>query len=201
MANSKLVTTMENKTLLEIIQICNLKKTDKHTSHSYIPHLYESLFCDYKDNKNNILEIGVREGDSLILWGKYFSKSKIYGIENYQDVVFNGQLERSYDHINSKKIKIYINDAYDENFVKSLPNFNIIIDDGPHTLEHQLKSIDLYLPKLRENGIFIIEDIQSESNLENLYNHVPDQYKRRTKKIDLRHMKGSHDDLVLLVWK
>ena len=48
-------------------------------------------------------------------------------------------------------------------FVSKLNNFDIIIDDGPHSLESQLKFIDLYYPKTNLGGVVIIEDIHPDS--------------------------------------
>ena len=43
----------------------------------YIP-VYEELFKDIQDKKLNLLEIGVREGTSHLLWEKYFKNSTIF---------------------------------------------------------------------------------------------------------------------------
>jgi len=47
--------------------------------------------------------------------------------------------------------------------VKALPNFDIIIDDGPHTKESHLEFLDLYVPKLNQGGVLIIEDVENIS--------------------------------------
>jgi hypothetical protein len=57
------------------------------------------------------------------------------------------------------RITTYFEDAYRPEFISKLPPLDIVIDDGPHTLESQLMCIDMYMPKITLNGILIIEDI------------------------------------------
>jgi len=190
------------KTLLQIIQEKNLYHTDKHTLHSYIPNLYDNLFEPYRDKNNIILEIGCREGHSLILWSEYFKNSIIFGVDNFDDIVFSQGARKSYEHLKSiENIKTVIGDAYDEQMALHFPNFDIVIDDGPHTIESQLKCISLYYPKINDGGILIIEDIQNTSNLEKLEQKAISEFNARTEKIDLRHNKNRTDDLVLLIRK
>jgi len=184
--------------LLNIIKENSLNLTDKHTGHSYIPHLYDELFFPYKDKENTILEIGIREGDSLRMWEKYFPNSLIYGVDNCQDLVFKNGRRKNYDSLKTSRVTPIIDDAYDEEFVKTLPMFDIIIDDGPHTLESQIKTVELYLDKLNPNGVLVIEDIQSMDNVNEINKHIPDSYEN-SYCVDLRKIKNSYDDLVIVV--
>jgi len=101
---------------------------------------------------------------------------------------------------------MHFGDAYDEKFSKKFKQFDIIIDDGPHTLESQLKSIELYLPKLKQDGLFIIEDIQSVEHFDILIDKSKEVCKSINNEIhyviesiDLRDKKGRWDDLIFLV--
>ena len=100
---------------------------------------------------------------------------------------------------NNDKIKKIFADAYDSNTANILPSFDVIIDDGPHTLESQEKAIQLYLPKVNPGGIFIIEDIQEESSIDVLRNSVPEELKKYCEFIDLRTVKGRRDDMMFVV--
>jgi hypothetical protein len=83
-------------------------------------------------------------------------------------------------------------------FFKST-NFDILIDDGPHTFDTVVKFIELYLPLLSKNGIFIIEDIQDWSWIDNLIQIVPDHYKQYIKVADLRNIKNRYDDILFII--
>lgn len=48
--------------------------------------------------------------------------------------------------------------------------FDIIIDDGLHTIGGQYYSFQNLLPKLKEDGIYIIEDIQRKDEFQATFN-------------------------------
>lgn len=181
----------------------NNRYTDKNTTHSYL-QLYETLLEPIKDTADNILEVGIgdfgiKNGGSLLLWTKYFTKATIHGI----DIL---PLNRVLDEvINDPSIKLYCNsDAYDMNFIsKNLNNikFDFLLDDGPHSLESQEKFIELYSPLLSENGILIIEDVKNINLLDKLKNKTPSHLKQYIKTYDLRKNKGRSDDIVFTIDK
>jgi hypothetical protein len=49
---------------MSLEQIVDNTRTDKNTTHSYLP-LYESLFKNKKETAQNILEIGIQNGGSI----------------------------------------------------------------------------------------------------------------------------------------
>lgn len=152
------------KTLLELFEKYNIYNdveypSDKNAYHSYIEDVYEEYFNYYRNKKINLLEIGVSFSGSIRLWNDYFENAQIYGIDNFS--CGEEYRKKSEDLIEGKfsNIQIICSDAYSKNILKELPEFDIIIDDGPHTLDTQLKCIELYLPKIKSNGIMFIEDI------------------------------------------
>jgi len=166
--------------------------TDKNTGHSYISHFYEDAFLPYREKKISLLEIGIARGDSLLLWDKYFvNNTLIFGLDNYEMISLELQKH--------PKIKKLFTEAYSEYTANMLPAFDIIIDDGPHSLESQQKSIQLYLSKVNPGGIFIIEDIQEESSIDNLKSFVPEKLKPYCQFIDLRSIKNRKDDMMFIV--
>jgi SAM-dependent methyltransferase len=88
-------------------------------------------------------------------------------------------------------------DAYTEDMAARLGDFDIIIDDGPHTPESMLAVIRLYLPRLRPGGLMVIEDIQHPSWINVLASGVPEGFPIDW--IDLRHVKGRYDDYLLVI--
>jgi len=129
-------------------------KTDKSsTGHGYLD-AYEKYFEPLKDKKLNVLEIGVFNGASVKMWSDYFINSQIFGID-YVD-------KSKYD---AEKIKTIIADqANREQLTKvfqDLPEMDIIIDDGGHTMEQQQVSLGVLFPYLKDGGIYVIEDLGS----------------------------------------
>ena len=74
-----------------------------------------------------------------------------------------------------------------------------MIDDGPHTLESMLTFIKLYSNVLANDGILVIEDIQSIDWIPILANQVPDNLKNFIQVYDLRSIKDRHDDLMFVI--
>jgi len=182
------------KTLISLIREHDLNQTDKHTGHSYIENFYQDFFEPYRDKELNILEIGTREGDSLRLWEKAFLNSNIYGVDNNNSKRFKDVI--------SERITVTFGDAYTSKVVDSLPSFDIIIDDGTHTIESQIKCLEFYLPKLNDNGVLLIEDIQKYEYIETL----EETYKtlggeKEVEYYDMRPIKNRYDDIIIVFRK
>jgi hypothetical protein len=126
--------------------------TDKH-SHGYIP-IYEEYFqkCE---NVKNILEIGIGAGESLKYLNNYFPNANVYGID-IQDRSF----------CDSDKIKTFIyNQESREDLSKFLEltniEFDIIIDDGGHTMKQQQISLGFLFKSVKKGGLYILEDLHT----------------------------------------
>jgi cephalosporin hydroxylase len=175
-------------------------RTDKDTVHSYL-NLYDQLLSDKKLTAKNILEIGIHYGGSIKLWSDYFVNATIYAIDlmDIRDVWK--------ELINKDNIILYTStDAYDETYFNYLLlekniKFDFILDDGPHTLESMKTFINLYSQLLTDDGILIIEDVQSYDWLEGLKMETPDNLKQYIKTYDLRENKNRYDDIVFTINK
>lgn len=184
---------------MSLIDLIDNSRTDKNTTHSYLS-IYEVLFSKYKENAKNILEIGIAQGGSIKLWKDYFTNSTIYGI----DIMNNKKIWNKLIHNN---IILYTSqNAYDNQFVKTAfvdknIKFDVIIDDGPHTLISMINFIKLYAPLLTDTGILIIEDIQSYEWIHKLSQEVPDNLKQYIHTYDLRKNKNRYDDILFVISK
>ena len=162
--------------------------TDKHDVHSYMP-IYEKLFATR--SIHTILEIGVLDGGSIKMWSMLYPEATVYGI----DV----DLSRNKFSEGSPNIILREADAYALSVANSLPLFDVIIDDGPHTLHSQKECLKLYLPKLRPGGVLIIEDVVNMSWIRDLTAMVKPEWRKHIVVHDLRHVKGRHDDIMFIV--
>jgi len=61
-----------------------------------------------------------------------------------------------------------------------------MLDDGPHTISSMIKYIKFYTQLMTNDGILIIEDIQSIDWIPTLKKVVPDNLKQYIKVYDLR---------------
>ena len=189
--------------IMDLASLINNSLTDKNTSHSYVD-LYEKLLSSKKESATTVLEVGIgdfgpKNGGSVKLWRDYFRNATIYGL----DIL---PADRVIDELlTDPRVVLYTStNAYDDKFVKANfinkgMKFDFMLDDGPHTLQSMKDFIRLYLPLLKEDGILIIEDVQSVDWFEHLNNQVPEDLKKYIKAYDRRNIKGRYDDLVFTI--
>jgi hypothetical protein len=135
-------------------------KSDKWGKHWYTKH-YHSQFKYLKFRRIKLLEIGAggyhfpfTGGNSLRMWKRYFPFGRIYSLDIY---------DKSY--LNENRIKIFQGNQADENILNTIfeeiGEPDIIIDDGSHINEHVIKTFICLFPKLKNGGIYAIEDTET----------------------------------------
>jgi len=148
---------------MTLTEIANRLGTDKGTQHfeyhSYT-ETYQKLFYPLKDEKIKMLEIGVADprfpGASIQMWTEFFSNIDFIGFDINQDC-------KNYEKEN---VRIFIGDqSVTEDLNKCVVeyggDYDIIIDDGLHSHFHHIKSFEALYPQLKENGLYIIEDLHA----------------------------------------
>lgn len=190
----------------DILNICNLslpenpRGTDKDSLKSYVKNFYEKEFSNFRNKKIRILEIGFRHGASLALWSHYFSEAEIIGIDNGSDNSVTLEAPICDDWLSLPNITTVYGDAYNEKFSSDIiEKFNILIDDGPHTLSSQLKFIKYYHSKLCPNGLMIVEDIQRYGGLTIWPFLFVTPFKYQVEFHDFRMRSGVTDDIIFVV--
>lgn len=165
--------------------------TDKY-AHGYISEFYDEKFSPKRNDVKNVLEVGIAGGGSILLWRDFFTNATIHGVD----------VGRCPYTENQERIVNHITNAYSTNFVNQFEkeSFDIVIDDGPHTLDTWMFFIQYYLPLVKPGGIFVIEDISEvhcTPMLVNMINRIDPSYK--TTVFDMR---GKQKDSFLLnKWK
>jgi len=181
---------------MDLRRLIDSSRTDKDTLHSYL-ETYENLFKEKRFISTAIMEVGVSNGGSIKLWNDYFLNASIYGLDIMDMRESIKDIKDDYPRIN-----LYLNtDAYKiipQSFNKK---FDIIIDDGDHSLINQIIFIKKYLPILEEDGILIIEDIQKIEDIQILTNETPEEYKKFIEVYDLRGNKNRYDEILFVINK
>lgn len=160
--------------------------TDKNSVHSYIDNVYDQLFVN-RQNTTNVLEIGVYDGGSILLWRDYFLNATIDAID----------INDCSDKLDNDRINHIVGDAYNVNLVKNLSHYDIIIDDGPHTIESMIFVVEHYLSLLKPDGVCVIEDVQFDDWFKFLIDKIPQGFTYEI--IDIRHIKNRYDDMLLII--
>jgi demethylmacrocin O-methyltransferase len=152
--------------MLKVFYTFNLQKlglmfgTDKAVGHYYLQH-YQKHFRPYKFQNIKVLEIGVGGydkpnygGHSLRMWKSYFWFGRIFSIDIHDKTA-----------LQEKRIKIFRGSQVDAQFlvnvISETGDLDLIIDDGSHINSHVIETFTLLFPKLKDGGIYVIEDTQT----------------------------------------
>lgn len=157
---------------------------------AYMP-VYDRLFERFKHCSGNLLEIGVAGGGALMSYANYFEKFHIYGMDIHDTA------QEVKDH---PRVTFYQQDGYaglPTNIVGNT-NFDVIIDDGPHSIDTQKLFTIFYPHLLTQQGIAIVEDIQHPDHIEVLAACVPKGFFSFA--VDLRHVEPRrYDNLIMCI--
>jgi cephalosporin hydroxylase len=126
-----------------------------HKWHHYFD-IYDRHFAAFRNTPVRVLEFGVSHGGSLQMWKNYFGpKSHIVGVD------INPHCAK----FSEPGISILVGDQEDRNFLRSihrdLPPFDIVIDDGGHTMGQQIATFEEMYLHLNEGGIYLVEDLHT----------------------------------------
>jgi len=112
---------------------------------------YEKIFEPFKDEKINILEVGIFKGGFIMWLADYFKNADITGI----DINFLPDIKH-------ERIKMFLcdqNDSEELNRIgQTIGKFDIIIDDGSHRYAETKNTFKNMFPHLKDGGLYIIED-------------------------------------------
>jgi hypothetical protein len=142
---------MKNFPYKEIDELAIKYGSDKSSLHHGYTRYYDFYFSSIKNEVKNILEIGILGGSSIKMWQEYFAAAVVHGVD----------IDPECKKYENPRTKIYIGDQSDPNFMGVLAKnekFDIIIDDGSHISEHQIKTFGFLFSSLKDNGIYVIED-------------------------------------------
>ena len=150
------------KTITEILREYGAERpegTDKQREHQYGPG-YDQLFPEsVRDNVRYVLEIGVAYGRSLLAWRDAFPNATIVGLD----------ADPCVPAPRGERIEIHQGSQIDRGILASLARgqreFDLIIDDGSHILEHQLFTMFILWPHVKVGGVYLIEEFDVQNGV------------------------------------
>jgi hypothetical protein len=135
--------------------LCEKYTSDKCPKGHNFTEVYELFFHPIKDNAKKIMEIGIAQGASLNLWRNYFPNATIYGVDIFDMSKFDSNYIKTFIGNQSKREDL-------QKFISRYgDNFDIILDDGGHTMEQQQISLGFLFKHIKPGGYYIIEDVHS----------------------------------------
>ena len=118
---------------------------------------YESFFSPVRESVKSVLEIGVYRGASMRAWLEYFPAAKVYGIDD-------GTFQQSWQ-FGTDRAQVYIADQGSRTmlaeFLECISGFDLVLDDGSHTMWGQQVSLARLLPAVKKGGFYVVEDLHT----------------------------------------
>lgn len=128
----------------------NHRLIDKWTHYFEV---YDREFNRFRNKRIRMLEIGVFSGGSLQMWKDYFgSQAEIIGVD----------INPKCKDYEEDQITVEIGSQEDPGFLNYLMEkygcFDIVLDDGGHTMRQQIISFQMLFPAVSNGGIYLCED-------------------------------------------
>ncbi len=129
---------------------------DKNSTYHNYTEIYSRYFAPLKEKPIKFLEIGLDRGASVKLWEEYFKNADLH----FMDITLK---RAEYFSIRSHYHKCDQENQSDlQHFIEITDgNFDIILDDGGHTMNQQLTSLAALFPHVKSGGMYIIEDLHT----------------------------------------
>jgi Methyltransferase domain len=118
----------------------------------YFP-IYTRHLAPYTGRPVSVLEIGVYRGGSMRMWSRFFGPhARLLGVDIDPVAVTCA----------GGRYEVVIADQGDPDAMRKLAEehgpFDVIIDDGGHSMIQQITSIETLFPMLNEGGVYLVED-------------------------------------------
>ena len=164
----------------EVLQLTSGGESDKGLPGHGYARVYNYFFNDRR-NIEHLCEIGLlrkrkqqrftQKGSrtitpSLHAWKTYFPKAHIVGFDI-----------ESFVPPKDERVTIVTGDQSKRDDLQKIviehPQYDVIIDDGPHLPIHQQTSFSFLFPHVKPGGLYIIEDLQAVPNKGIVQDSVP----------------------------
>lgn len=149
-------------------RLCELGQKWKTDKTPLLWHNYTPTYFELTKDKNitRILEVGIGfpdtmghladgyvTGASLFMWQEFFPDAEIIALDIKPEIFINeGHIKSFYC---DQSDVVSLTDAAK----KIGGGFDLIIDDGSHIKEHQVATAKMFVPLLKPDGVYVIEDV------------------------------------------
>lgn len=174
---------------------CNYHKCDKGDGYDFsndYANFYESWFSKIRNKNVAICEIGILDGASLKCYYDYFPNAEILGLD-----IDTGKMNHQNDRIRTAILDQSSVHQLEHFAESNIGNFDIVLDDGSHDVEHQQVTFGKLFKTVKSGGIYIIEDLGSSFFTLEMAHY---NYKQTLKKINNNTVKFLTDRPFSSVW-
>lgn len=118
----------------------------------YFP-VYHRYLERFRGRAPRVLEVGVYDGGGLQMWQHYFGEDA---------VIIGADIEPAAGAPVRERFTVEIGDQADPEFLRRVAAahgpFDVVLDDGGHTMEQQIVTAETLFPLLAEGGTLLVED-------------------------------------------
>src|SRR4051812_4333214 len=137
----------------ELCRIAARHDTDKGVDFTSV---YHSLLSHLREAPLRLLEIGLYNGGSLRMWREYLRNATLHGIDVDRrtlayELEIPGTKVRLGDQADARALRAFVDEVGG--------SYDVILDDGGHTMEQQIVSFEVLFPHVVSGGVYIIEDL------------------------------------------
>ncbi|MGB4712153.1 MAG: class I SAM-dependent methyltransferase [Fuerstiella sp.] len=121
--------------------------------------IYHRHLARFRGQQATLVEVGIYSGGSLGMWKSYFGSGvHIHGVD----------IEEACKCYEDEQITVHIGDQEDRafwaDFRTKVEGAQILIDDGGHTPDQQMVTLEEMLPSMPPGSVYVCEDIHGVSN-------------------------------------
>lgn len=138
-------------------QIALQAGADKSSAFHNYTEIYAQYFAKFRNEPIKFMEIGIYKGSSVKLWEQYFPNAELHFID----------ITTKYIEYYSQRSHYHFVDQSDRKALQTLAQnilgggFDVILDDGGHTMDGQITSFQVLFPFVKSGGMYIIEDLHT----------------------------------------
>ena len=149
-----------------LIKLANKYNTDKGYKHNYINHYYK-YFKKFQNEEIKLLELGISQGSSLLMWKEFFKKGTIIGVDIFEGDHYDGKVNKIKKKLDDNGIEYIVGGQADlytaakvmDRAAGESIGYDIIIDDASHRPRDQQLSMMLFFNLVKDGGYYVIEDL------------------------------------------
>ena len=129
---------------------------DKGSNFHNYTEVYSKYFAPLRNKPIKFLEIGIYQGASVKMWEEYLPNAELHFIDITFDKVEYFSNRSQYHLCNQESSK-----ELEHLIGKIGTGFDVILDDGGHTMKQQINSFMTLFPHVKSGGMYIVEDLHT----------------------------------------
>jgi hypothetical protein len=143
---------------MKLVEAYNKYKCDKGSLKHRYDRVYEPVLDNLRQQREfDLLEIGILRGNSIEAILEFAPQTKVVGVDTFQRIKPTDV--PILKHPNVSWLRSDSTESVSGYGVVAGRRFDIIIDDGAHTHDAQRKTFENFIPYLKEDGVYFIEDV------------------------------------------